>query len=108
MLAADPQDFAGDGDELEAQKSVRREAAAEAVDAGGMLVDVAADSQGDVRGWIGGVVEAEMLHGVGDAEVGDARLHAGASVYDVDLEDPVELSEPENDAVGERQSPAGK
>src|SRR5688572_8905608 len=108
MLAADPQDFAVDGDELEAQKIVRREAVFEAVHAAGILGDVAADRAGDLRGRIGGVVEAEMLHGMGDAEVGDARLHAGASVYDVDLEDPVEFSEPENDAVGERQGPAGK
>ena len=57
---------------------------------------------------IGRVVEAMTLHGVGDAEIGHARLGDDAAVGDIDLEDAVELAHAEQHAVGERQRAAGQ
>ena len=47
-----------------------------------------------------------MLDGLGDAEVGHAGLGGDGAVLPVDVEDPVELAQAQDDAVGERQGTA--
>jgi hypothetical protein len=103
MLAADAQDFAGDQHQLEAEHVVGGQAVFQAVHAAGILRHVAANRAGDLRGRVGGVVETVGLDRVGDAEVGHAGLGDDAAVVIVDLEDPVELGEPQQHPVGERQ-----
>src|SRR5690606_1599965 len=66
------------------------------------------DRAGDLARRIRRVVEARMLHRVSDAEIRNARLGDDAAILEIDLEDPVELAETEQDAIGERQRPARK
>ena len=80
MLAAEPDHLAGDQHHLDAQHVVGGEPVFEAVHAAGILRHIAADGAGDLRGGVGRVVEALVLHRLGDGEVGDARLHHGAAV----------------------------
>ena len=106
MLAAQAHDLAGHQHHLDAQKVVGGEAVFQAVHAAGILRDVAADRAGDLRAGIGRVVEALVLDGLGDAEVGDAGLHAGAAVGVVDLEHAVELAQAQQDGVAHRHRAA--
>ena len=106
MLAAQAHDLAGHQHHLDAQKVVGGEAVFQAVHAAGILRHVAADRAGDLRAGIGRVVEAFVLDRLGDAEVGDARLHAGAAVGVVDLEHAVELAEAQQDGVAHRHGAA--
>ena len=106
MLAAQPHDLAGHQHHLDAEKVVGGEAVFQAVHAAGILRDIAADRAGDLRAGIGRVVEALVLDGLGDAEVGDAGLHAGAAVGVVDLEHAVELAQPQQDGVAHRHRAA--
>ena len=106
MLAAQAHDVAVRQHHLEAQQVVGGEAVLQAVHAARVLGDVAADRAGDLAGGIGRIVEARVLHRVGDAEVGHAGLGDDAAVLEVDLEDPVEFAQPQHDAVGERQGAA--
>ena len=106
MLAAEPDDFALDGHHFDADDVVGREAVFQAVHAARILGDVAADRAGDLARGIGRIIEAQPLHGVGDAEIGHARLRDHAAVGHIDLEDLVELAHAEKNAVGKRQSAA--
>ena len=108
MLAAEPDDLAVDRHHFDADDVVGREPVFEAVHAARILGDVAADRAGDLARRVGRIVEPETLHGVGDAEIGHARLSDHAAVGDIDVEDLVELAHAEKNAVGERQSAARK
>ena len=108
MLAAEPDHVAVGQHHLQAEHVVGGEAVFQAVHAARVLGDVAADGAGDLRGGVGGVVEALVLDGLGDAEVGDAGLGGDGAVLEVDVEDAVELAHAQDDAVGERQRPAGQ
>ncbi len=108
MLAAEPHDFAVDRHHFDADDVVGREPVFEAVNAARILGDVPADRACDLAGRIGRVIEPEALHGVGNAEVGHARLSDNASIGHIDVEDFVEFAHAEENAVGERQSAARK
>ena len=106
VLAAQPHHFAGHQHHLDAKKVVGRESVLQAVHAARVLRDVAADRAGDLRAGVGRVVEALVLDRLGDAEVGDAGLHAGAAVGVVDLEHAVELAHAQQDRVADRHRAA--
>ena len=74
MLAAEPDDVAIDQHDLAAQHVVGGQPVFEAVHAARVLRDIAADGAGDLRGRVGGVVEAAVGDGLGDREIGDARV----------------------------------
>jgi len=78
----------------------------QAVHAAGILRHVAADGAGDLRGRVGRVVEPLPFHGVGDAEIGDARLRHHAAVGIVDLEDAAEAAHDQQHGVLQRQRAA--
>ena len=58
MRAADVEDLAFDGDDLQAQQIVGGDAVFQAMRAAGVHVDVAADHAGELAGWIGRIEEA--------------------------------------------------
>ena len=72
----------------------------------GILGDIPADRAGDLARRVGRIVEAQILHRVGDAEIGHARLSDHAAVGHVDVENLVELAHAKKDAVGKRQGAA--
>ena len=104
--AAEADDVAVRQHQLDAEQVVGGEAVLQAVHAARVFRDVAADRAGDLRGRVGGVVEARVLDRGGDAEVGHAGLGDHAAVLEVDLEDAVELAQAEHDAIGQRQGAA--
>ena len=106
VLAAEPDHLAVHQHDLEAEQVVGGKAVLETVHATRVLGHVAADGAGDLARGIGRVIEALVGHRVGNGEVGDAGLGDDATVGVIDLEDAVELGEPEDDAVCERQRPA--
>ncbi len=108
VLAAEADHVAIGQDQLQAQHVVGGEAVFQAVHAARVLGDVAADGAGDLRGGVGRVVEAPVLDRLGDAEIGDAGLGGDGAVLVVDVEDPVELAQAQDDAIGERQGAAGE
>ena len=106
MLAAEAHDLAVDRHHFDADDVVGREPVFEAVNAARILGDIPADRAGDLARRVGRIVEAQTLHGVGDAEIGHARLSDHAAVGHVDVEDLVELAHAEKNAVGKRQGAA--
>ena len=106
MLASEANHFAGHQHHLDAQQVVGGEAVLQAMHAARILRDVAADRAGDLRAGIGRVIKALMLDRLGDAEVGDAGLHAGAAVGVVDLEHTVELAKAQQDGIAHRHRAA--
>ena len=108
MLAAEPQDLAGDQHHLAAEHIICGQPVFEAVHAAGILRHIAPDRAGDLRGRIGRVIESLVLHRLGDGEIGDAGLHHGDAVGEVHLADALEFSHAEEDAVAERQRPSGQ
>ena len=100
-LAAEHEFVALDGLHGDAEHVVHGEAVLQAVDAAGVLGDVAADAAGELRRGVRCVVEAVVRHRFGDREVRDARLDAGGAGVGVDLEDAVHLGQRQQDAVGE-------
>ena len=108
MLAAEAHDRPVDQHHLQPQHIVGGDAVFQAMHAAGVLRHIAADGAGDLARGIGRVVEALALHRMGDRQVGHARLHHGAAVRVVDLEDAVELGEAQQDAVLQRQRSSGQ
>ena len=108
VSAADVEDFAVDGDDLQAQQVVGGDAVFKAVGAAGVHVDVAADHAGELAGWVGRVEEAVGGDRVGDADIGDAGLHGGAAVGVIDVEDLVHPHHADDDRVLQRQGAAGE
>ena len=106
MLAAEAHHLALDGHELDAKHVVRRQTVFEAVNTAGILSDIAADRTGDLGGGVRGIIEAAMLDGLGDAEIGHPRLHDRAAIVVIDLEHAIELRQDEKDAILKRQSAA--
>ena len=107
-LAADAQDLAAHQHDLAAEHVVGGHAVFQAVHAAGIFRDIAADRAGDLRRRIGRVVEAGMRHRLADGEIGDAGLGDDDAVVEIDLADALELAEPQQHAVGERQRAAGQ
>ena len=106
MLAAEADDLAAHQHHLDAQDVVGSQPVFEAVDPARVLGDVAADGADDLAGGVGRVIEAALTNRLGDGQIGHAGLGDDRPVVVVDLQDPVELAEPQDDAVGERQRPA--
>ena len=106
MLAAEAQDLAVDRHHFDADDVVGREAVFKAMNSARILGDVPADRAGDLARWVGRIIEAQTLHGVGDAKIGHAGLSDHAAVGDIDVEDLIELAHGEKNAVSERQSAA--
>ena len=107
-LAADADDFAGHQHDFAAQHVVGGHAVFQAMHAAGIFRDIAADRAGDLRRRIGRVVESGMRHRLADGEIGDAGLGHHHAVVEIDLADALELAEPEQHAVGQRQRAAGQ
>ena len=84
---------------------VRREPVLEAVRAARVLRDVAADRAHDLARRVGRI-EVRRRDSVGDREVRHARLGHDARVRQVDLEDPPQPREPDQDAVLDGQRAA--
>ncbi len=108
MRAADVEDFAVDGDDLQAQQVVGGDAVFQAVRAAGVHVDVAADHAGELAGRIGRIEEPVGRDRVGDADIGHARLHDGAAIGVVDVEDLVHPHHADDDRILHRQRAAGQ
>ena len=107
-LAADAQDLARHQHDLAAQHVVGGHAVFQAMHAAGIFRDIAADRAGDLRRRIGRIVEAGMRHRLADGEIGDAGLGHHHAVVEIDLADALELAEPQQHAVGQRQRAAGQ
>ena len=105
-LAADAQDLAAHQHDLAAEHVVGGHAVFQAMHAAGIFRDIAADRAGDLRRRVGRVVEAGVRHRLADREIGDAGLGDDDTVVEIDLADALELAEPEQHAVGERQRAA--
>ena len=106
MLAADGEHLAVDGHGGEAEQVVGGDAVFQAVRATRVHADIAADHAGELAGRVGRVEEALGLHRLGDADVGDARLHGGAAVGVVDVQDAVHAHHADHHGVRERHGPA--
>ena len=106
MLAAEAQGFAVHQHQLEAEQIIGGDAVFQAVDAARILGHVAADGAGDLARWIGRVIETVIRHRRCDGQIGDPGLGGHAAVFQIDVEDAVELGEAQGDAVGERQGAA--
>ena len=87
---------------------IRRDAMLEAMGAAAVHADVARDGAGELRRGIGRVKEPVGHDGVGDAEIGDARLHARHAVGVIDVKNPVELGDADDDRVLLRNGAARK
>ncbi len=108
MLAAESQNFAGHQHEFAAEHVVGGHAVFEAMHAAGIFRDIAADGAGDLRRRIGRVIEAGLGDRLRHREIGDAGLDHGDAIVEIDLADAVELGEPEQHAIAERQRAAGQ
>ncbi len=74
----------------------------------GVHGDVAGDGAGELARRIGGVEEAVDRGGVGDGDVGDARLDAGDAIGLVDVQHAGHAGDAEHDGVFERQGAAAE
>ena len=106
MPAAEAHDLAIHQHHLDAEHVVGRQAVFQAVHAAGIFRDIAADRAGDLRGRIGGVIEALLLDGGRNAEIGDARLGDDDAVGKIDLENAVEAAHDEQHCIFQRQCAA--
>ena len=105
-LAADAQDLAGHQHNFAAQHVVGGHAVFQAMYPAGILRDIAADRAGDLRRRIGRIIEAGMRHRLADREIGNPGLGHHHAVVEIDLADALELAEPQQHAVGQRQRAA--
>ena len=103
-VAAELDDLAGDQHRAHAVDVVNRQSVLQAVNAAGVLGDVAADRAGDLRRRIGRVVKTVRCSRFGDRQVAHAGLDDRRSRERVDGEDPPELGERQQHAtlVGHR------
>ncbi len=108
MPAAEAHDLAVHHHDFEPQQVVGGKAVFQAMHAAGILRHVAADGTGDLAGGIGRVIEAAIGNRVRDGEIGNARLYDRAAILVIDLEDAVELAQPHQHAIGQRQRAAGE
>ena len=106
MRAAEPDHRPVHQHHLDAEHIVGGQPVFQAVHAAGILGDVAADRAGDLRRRVGRVVEAVLLDGVGDAEIGDAGLRDDDAVRIVDRQDAVEAAHDQQHRILERQRAA--
>ncbi|MNC84888.1 hypothetical protein D3C83_04570 [compost metagenome] len=80
----------------------------EAVDAAGVLGDVAADAAGNLARRIRRVIKPERRDCIGNCEVAHPRLHTGGARPLINFHDAHEFREREQHAVAERQGAAGE
>ena len=115
ILTPEPHDLPFGRDELDAQNVVRGESVLEAMHAARVLRDIATDRAGDLARRIRSVVEAAVGDGLRQGEVTHAGLRDDTAIVEVDVEDAVELSHPDDDGIdsgnrasGERGSRAAR
>jgi hypothetical protein len=108
MLAPEFDDGAVDQHHLDPEEVVGGHTIFQTVGAAGIHADIAADGAGKLRTRIGRVEEAFGRNGLGNVDVGDARLHRRRAVGKIDIQNAVHLGETENDRVLLRDRPAGE
>ena len=84
------------------------EAVLETVQPARVLGDVPADGARDLRGRVRRVVEPVRTRRLGDGEVAYPWLHPGETAIRIELQDPVELREAEEQSVLQGQGAPGK
>ncbi len=105
---ADGNEFAVPGSDHQLQQVVDREAVLEAVDAAGILRDVAADGARELRRRVRRVEEPVRGCGVRDREIGDAGLDPGEAPSGIHFENAVQSRQHQQDAAFHRQCAAGQ
>ena len=93
---------------LQAQDMVAGHAVAQAVGASGVEGHVPADGADGLARRIGSVIEPVGSAQRGQVQVDDPRLHHGAPLGRVQLQDPVEAVEPDDDALPDRERSSGE
>jgi hypothetical protein len=91
-----------------AEQVVGGHAVFQAVRAAGIHADIAADRAGELRRRVGRVEEAVGGNLVGNAQIGDARLHARRAVLVIDLENARHLRDADDNRVFLGDRAAGK
>ncbi len=86
-------DFALHGDGAHAQHVVHRQTVFEAVNAAGILRDVATDRAGNLRRRVRRVIQAVRRGGLGDGQIAHAGLDRGGSRVRIDFHDLTETRE---------------
>ena len=89
-----------------AHEVLQGHAVLEAVDAAGILGDVAADRAGNLAGGVRRVEQAMGTRGLRDGEVRDARLHGSRPCPGIDPHDPVKSRQRQQETILARQRPA--
>ncbi len=107
-LAAQGEALAGDGDHLELEDVVHRQAVLEAVHAAGVFRHVAADGAGDLGGGVRGIVQPVGGRRLGHGQVAHAGLDPGRAVARVDVEDRLELGQAQHHRIVPGQGAAGQ
>ncbi len=105
-LAAEFHHLALDGAGAHAQHIVHGESVLEAVHAARVLGHVAADGAGDLRGRVGGVVQAVGRGRLGNGQIAHTRLHARRTRHRVEREDALHLRQRQEHALRVRQRTA--
>ena len=101
-------DFPRHQHHFDAEHVVGGESVFQAMDAAGILGDVAADGARDLTRRVGRVVEPFVFDGLGNGQICNPGLGDDGAVVIVDFEDFVELAEPQGNGVGQRKCAAGK
>ena len=106
MLTAESHDLALDGHQFDAQHIISGQTVFQAMNAAGILGDIAADGAGDLARRIGRIVETLVLDRVGDAQVGDTGLRHDTAVVEIDFQNTVEFCHRQQHAIGQRKGAA--
>ena len=105
-LAAEAEDLAVQGDQLQLLDVVHRQSVLEAVHPAGVLSDIAADAARDLRRGIGSIEKAIGRGRLRNRQVADAGLHPGHPCIGVDLQDAIEPRQAQQHAPGKGQGAA--
>jgi hypothetical protein len=105
-LAADAQNLTGNQHDLAAEHIVGGHAVFQAVHAARVLADIASDRAGDLRRRIGRIIKILVRDGLTDRQIGHAGLDHSHAVVEVDFTNALELAEPEQNTIGQRQRAA--
>jgi len=108
MLAAQLQHRAIDQHHLDAKQVIGGDAIFQTVRAAGIHTDIAADGAGKLRAGVGCIKETLRACGIGDGEIGDARLYPRRAIVKIKLKDRTHFRQADHHGVFLRDSAAGK
>ena len=106
MFAANAQDIAINGDNLNTKHIIGRQPIFQTMHTARIFSDIAANRTGNLTRWVRGIIKPLILNSMGDAKISDTWLGDNTTILKIDIKDLVKFAKRKQNPISQGQSAA--